>query len=262
MADQKRSINIHGQFTGGGVCINCTQHTTGINCNVCSDGYYRPHNVRSLDGICIEIDFCPLFIMYTDFYKCGVIQNCEVLVKQKLSTESWCNYWNKKTKNSYLSKGFIHWWVGGFPHSLFLHFKSELKDFLLGVLLSLDPFLVVILFSSVAFLGFAASLQDGWPQLVLSLTCWPGLTSKNYKLYTLWRSHVILLLACFNEYYLLHFILFISHLSSQSGSPRRHTLIISYKHITLTHLILKTIKLPHTKTTRKLRGKISRVSLH
>ncbi|XP_053105976.1 laminin subunit alpha-1 isoform X2 [Hemicordylus capensis] len=50
VADHKRSINVHGQFKGGGVCINCTQHTTGINCDVCSDGYYRPHKVSPYDN--------------------------------------------------------------------------------------------------------------------------------------------------------------------------------------------------------------------
>ncbi|XP_033010826.1 laminin subunit alpha-1 [Lacerta agilis] len=49
VADQKRSLNIHGQFKGGGVCINCTQHTTGINCDMCTDGYYRPHKVSPFD---------------------------------------------------------------------------------------------------------------------------------------------------------------------------------------------------------------------
>ncbi|NWI99033.1 LAMA1 protein, partial [Crypturellus undulatus] len=38
--DQKRSINIHGEYIGGGVCLNCTQHTTGINCEICANGYY------------------------------------------------------------------------------------------------------------------------------------------------------------------------------------------------------------------------------
>ncbi|KGL79776.1 Laminin subunit alpha-1, partial [Tinamus guttatus] len=45
IADQKRSINIHGQYIGGGVCLNCTQHTTGINCEMCADGYFRPHKI-------------------------------------------------------------------------------------------------------------------------------------------------------------------------------------------------------------------------
>ncbi|GAB0182708.1 laminin subunit alpha-1 [Grus japonensis] len=43
IADQKRSMDIHGQYIGGGVCLNCTQHTAGINCETCADGYFRPH---------------------------------------------------------------------------------------------------------------------------------------------------------------------------------------------------------------------------
>ncbi|KAJ7414023.1 laminin subunit alpha 1 [Willisornis vidua] len=45
IADQKRSMDIHGQYIGGGVCLNCTQHTTGINCEMCADGYFRPLKV-------------------------------------------------------------------------------------------------------------------------------------------------------------------------------------------------------------------------
>uniref|UniRef100_A0A8B9S3L0 Laminin subunit alpha-1 n=1 Tax=Apteryx owenii TaxID=8824 RepID=A0A8B9S3L0_APTOW len=45
IADHKRSVDIHGQYIGGGVCLNCTQHTTGINCEMCADGYFRPHKV-------------------------------------------------------------------------------------------------------------------------------------------------------------------------------------------------------------------------
>uniref|UniRef100_A0A8V0X4B6 Laminin subunit alpha-1 n=2 Tax=Gallus gallus TaxID=9031 RepID=A0A8V0X4B6_CHICK len=49
IADQKRSMNIHGQYTGGGVCLNCSQHTTGINCEMCADGYFRPQKVSPYD---------------------------------------------------------------------------------------------------------------------------------------------------------------------------------------------------------------------
>uniref|UniRef100_A0A8B9DK31 Laminin subunit alpha-1 n=1 Tax=Anser cygnoides TaxID=8845 RepID=A0A8B9DK31_ANSCY len=49
IADQKRSMDIHGQYIGGGVCLNCTQHTTGINCEMCADGYFRPHKVSPYD---------------------------------------------------------------------------------------------------------------------------------------------------------------------------------------------------------------------
>ncbi|NXY84481.1 LAMA1 protein, partial [Alcedo cyanopectus] len=45
IADQKRSLDIHGQYVGGGVCLNCTQHTAGINCETCADGYFRPLKV-------------------------------------------------------------------------------------------------------------------------------------------------------------------------------------------------------------------------
>uniref|UniRef100_A0A672TFA1 Laminin subunit alpha-1 n=1 Tax=Strigops habroptila TaxID=2489341 RepID=A0A672TFA1_STRHB len=45
IADQKRSMDIHGQYIGGGVCLNCSQHTTGINCEMCADGYFRPNKV-------------------------------------------------------------------------------------------------------------------------------------------------------------------------------------------------------------------------
>ncbi|XP_060099959.1 laminin subunit alpha-1 [Heteronotia binoei] len=61
VADQKRSKNIHGQLKGGGVCINCTQQTTGINCGVCVDGYYRPHKVSPYDNNPCSPCECDLF---------------------------------------------------------------------------------------------------------------------------------------------------------------------------------------------------------
>uniref|UniRef100_T1K905 Laminin EGF-like domain-containing protein n=1 Tax=Tetranychus urticae TaxID=32264 RepID=T1K905_TETUR len=39
------SVNIFGQRSGGGVCINCQSHTTGNNCDQCEDGYFRPKGV-------------------------------------------------------------------------------------------------------------------------------------------------------------------------------------------------------------------------
>ncbi|VVC44657.1 Hypothetical protein CINCED_3A025090 [Cinara cedri] len=36
------SIDIHGKYEGGGVCHNCRDHTTGINCDKCDFGFYRP----------------------------------------------------------------------------------------------------------------------------------------------------------------------------------------------------------------------------
>ena len=37
----KGSIDIHGQYEGGGVCQNCRHNTMGNNCNKCRPGYYR-----------------------------------------------------------------------------------------------------------------------------------------------------------------------------------------------------------------------------
>ncbi|XP_053570910.1 laminin subunit alpha-1 [Bombina bombina] len=45
VAERNMSLNIHEQFIGGGVCINCSQFTAGINCETCIEGYYRPHKV-------------------------------------------------------------------------------------------------------------------------------------------------------------------------------------------------------------------------
>ncbi|XP_045065442.1 laminin subunit alpha-5 isoform X2 [Coregonus clupeaformis] len=40
--DQRRaSINIQGQYMGGGVCMECQHNTTGVNCERCVPTYYR-----------------------------------------------------------------------------------------------------------------------------------------------------------------------------------------------------------------------------
>lgn len=36
------SIDINGNYAGGGVCQNCQHNTMGINCNKCKDTFYRP----------------------------------------------------------------------------------------------------------------------------------------------------------------------------------------------------------------------------
>ncbi|KAJ9598480.1 hypothetical protein L9F63_010833, partial [Diploptera punctata] len=43
------SRDVYGEFRGGGVCINCTAHTTGINCERCEEGWYRPKGISPLD---------------------------------------------------------------------------------------------------------------------------------------------------------------------------------------------------------------------
>uniref|UniRef100_A0A670YYY9 Laminin subunit alpha 2 n=1 Tax=Pseudonaja textilis TaxID=8673 RepID=A0A670YYY9_PSETE len=49
VADRKQSLNIHGEYLGGGICINCTQNTAGFNCETCIDGYFRPKGVHPTD---------------------------------------------------------------------------------------------------------------------------------------------------------------------------------------------------------------------
>ncbi|XP_073483348.1 laminin subunit alpha-2 isoform X3 [Aquarana catesbeiana] len=70
VASKKLSLDIHGENTGGGVCVNCSANTAGINCETCTDGYYRPQwvspnhpkpcrpcdcdQVGSLHGVCVK----------------------------------------------------------------------------------------------------------------------------------------------------------------------------------------------------------------
>ncbi|XP_069831051.1 laminin subunit alpha-2 isoform X3 [Dendropsophus ebraccatus] len=42
VANKNLSLNVNGEYVGGGVCVNCTQNTAGINCGTCIDRFYRP----------------------------------------------------------------------------------------------------------------------------------------------------------------------------------------------------------------------------
>ncbi|XP_061560844.1 laminin subunit alpha-2 isoform X2 [Phycodurus eques] len=47
VADLSLSLDLHGQYRGGGVCISCRGNTDGINCQSCVPGYYRPAGVNA-----------------------------------------------------------------------------------------------------------------------------------------------------------------------------------------------------------------------
>lgn len=40
--EQHLSLDIHGNYEGGGRCLECQHNTEGINCNKCKSGFYRP----------------------------------------------------------------------------------------------------------------------------------------------------------------------------------------------------------------------------
>ena len=42
-------MDISGNYEGGGVCEDCRDHTTGINCDRCTEGFYREVGVAAND---------------------------------------------------------------------------------------------------------------------------------------------------------------------------------------------------------------------
>ncbi|XP_067337909.1 laminin subunit alpha-2 isoform X2 [Channa argus] len=60
VADLSLSLDIHGKYRGGGVCIGCRNNTAGINCQSCITGYYRPTEVSAdYENPCIPCDCDP-----------------------------------------------------------------------------------------------------------------------------------------------------------------------------------------------------------
>ncbi|XP_025195973.1 laminin subunit alpha-1 [Melanaphis sacchari] len=58
--EEKSSLDIYGTYSGGGICINCTKHTMGTNCEVCEIGWYRPINVEPDDPVpCLSCECHP-----------------------------------------------------------------------------------------------------------------------------------------------------------------------------------------------------------
>ena len=56
----KKSLDINGQFNGGGVCRNCQHNTQGINCQKCKDGFYVPEGKKITDpDACQRVFFLP-----------------------------------------------------------------------------------------------------------------------------------------------------------------------------------------------------------
>ncbi|XP_069052056.1 laminin subunit alpha-2 isoform X1 [Lepisosteus oculatus] len=49
IAERKLSLNVNGEYEGGGVCLKCVNNTSGINCETCVDGYFRPEGITPED---------------------------------------------------------------------------------------------------------------------------------------------------------------------------------------------------------------------
>eukprot|EP00094_Tigriopus_californicus_P001836 TCALIF_01772-PA protein Name:"Similar to Lama1 Laminin subunit alpha-1 (Mus musculus)" AED:0.11 eAED:0.12 QI:0/0.86/0.58/1/0.95/0.95/24/1780/2877 len=46
---ERRSFDTDGKLEGGGVCMGCRDDTTGVNCHLCKEGFFRPAGVSRFD---------------------------------------------------------------------------------------------------------------------------------------------------------------------------------------------------------------------
>ncbi|XP_055337185.1 laminin subunit alpha-1-like [Paramacrobiotus metropolitanus] len=51
VAQSRQSLSITGKYEGGGVCLDCQHNTTGLNCERCKDGFFRPLGVDKFNPI-------------------------------------------------------------------------------------------------------------------------------------------------------------------------------------------------------------------
>ena len=101
VAQEKRSLDINGNYEGGGVCRSCQHNTYGINCERCKPGYYRPTGVpKTSADVCQGISYFSLsFITLLIFFQpANVGESAPVLyIGEKLANvklQTWSQIYN------------------------------------------------------------------------------------------------------------------------------------------------------------------------